>query len=143
VVDVVLLTEGGVTTRRAGLLDRLRARWSGASLDRRLAAGEVPESALPLALRARWLDTPAQRSALVAGLRRLAAGALPRASPALRDRAGREAALLSGIADRLAAREPAGVATLARVRVLLTDGTGPLYHPAGPDDLHERLLDIP
>jgi hypothetical protein len=104
-----------------------------ASLDARLAAGEDPQSAPDLALRARQLCDLHTRRALgrdiVALLNRAGdqrwslTSAIPRSGAAID--AARPA--LTQIAIALRSPEPVRAQGVARVLVLLRDGNGPLY----------------
>jgi hypothetical protein len=101
-----------------------------------LAAGISPWSSDELALRARWLTSRRSRTRLAGGLRRGArdaqkgltgfgAAALPHRGEVLEART-----VLAAVERRLRAREPVAARGVAMVRMLLTDGTSPLYRPA-------------
>ena len=49
---------------------------------------------------------------------------------------------LAGIAGRLSAAGPVDVQGVARLRLLVADGTGPLYQPARADDLRHELAAV-
>jgi hypothetical protein len=115
------------------LTDRVRARLLGASLDRQLAAGRAPESSGMLAARARHIVQLRRRQSaasdwdhLLAVARRLAGnpgmarrirvGEIVAAQPAIRELAG-----------RLRMPLPVTAQGVAMAKVLLTDGTGPVY----------------
>ena len=49
---------------------------------------------------------------------------------------------LAGIAGRLSAAGPVDVQGVARLRLLVADGTGPLYQPAGAEDLRNELAAV-
>jgi hypothetical protein len=137
-VPLVLVTaaEPGapILGRRAGVRDRLAARWGTGRLDRALAAGVAPEVAAALELRAHALVGPAVRRALA---RRLEDAVREAGAPswlASRVIADREAVLdaadeLDAVVDRLRRPGPVGAAGVARVALLLSDGLGPLYEP--------------
>src|ERR1700757_1318770 len=55
---------------QASVLDHLNARLNGHHLDQSLAEGTPPETAAPLALRARRLTALPRRRVIAAGLRR-------------------------------------------------------------------------
>jgi hypothetical protein len=93
-------------------------------LDRRLAAGEEPSSSVGLTLRARRLIAPRERRVLARSLRTFVAR-----SPS-RHVEGARGELLD-LADRLDRFGPVDVQGVAKVRVLLTDGGGPLYYNHG------------
>jgi hypothetical protein len=112
---------------------RLRVRLHRWRLDRELADGGVRDGSDAHALRARQLSDPTTRRRLSGSLRRLVADAekagraLPSATLVRREAViGWREALL-GLAERLerpAAVNPRGI---ARVLVLLTDGSSPFY----------------
>lgn len=113
-------------------------------LDRALAAGATPDDRAALALRARRLTSPTERGRLARGLRALireARGGRSRTRvpvarvPVARDHvreAEAELALLASRLDGPCTVRPRGV---AQARLLLGDGLGPLYNPAGDGDL--------
>jgi hypothetical protein len=134
----VLLTgrlDGLVVARRPRLSDRLAARLRARRLDRALAQGTPPEASAPLALRAQRLTEPEQRSSIARELRRI----LPEAHHSRRPAfsrimpsrgsvwAAREE--LRRLAEMLEDPGPVAAGGVAQARILLTDGTGPLYNP--------------
>jgi hypothetical protein len=142
---LVLLASGEtVIGRRAGLRDRLIAWLRAGSLDRQLARGVAPETGGPLTLRARALIGPSARSSLARQLRRVVSDArgdhvwLTRI-PVRRREVLAAADALDVLADRLAAPGPVDVRGVAQVRVLLSDGCGPLYFRGATDELHARV----
>jgi hypothetical protein len=110
-------------------------------LDVELARGVPPEARAALALRAHTLGEPRTRQALAQSLRHILDNARLGASP----RRGQIAALRADVLaaadqlERLIERllEPGILAArgLAQVRVLLTDGGGPLYVRGASQDL--------
>jgi hypothetical protein len=119
--------------REGALLDHVRARWAGADLDRRLAAGADPHSDRLLALRAARLATPASRALVATGLERAVASVDKPKSPLsaaipVRRRPVRDARadLLSLAADlrQMSAPQARGVAMAER---LITAPGSPLY----------------
>jgi hypothetical protein len=115
---------------------RLRVLFRRGLLDRELAEGRPPEATRDRALRARQLASPNSCRQLAAGLRSCVADAerpgrrrFGSAIPVRRDAVliWRDAFL--SLAERL--ERPAGVSACgaARLRRLLTEGTGPLYDP--------------
>lgn len=134
-------------TRRR-LWSRLRlaliVRWRSAELDRQLAAGMSPWRTDELALRARRITRRGSRRQLAAGLSRavraaeevtgFSAAARPHPSEVLDART-----TLSAIAWRLRAHEPVAAHGVAMLQLLLTDATSPLYRPAVPGALGNRL----
>jgi hypothetical protein len=121
----------------------LLGRWR---LDRELADGWAYDAAEDRACRARQLADNVTRHQLACSLRRVVAAAeSPRAvsfSSAVPVRrvavVGWREALL-GVAERLEQPGPANPCGVARTRVLLTDGTGPLYNRASERSLSEMV----
>lgn len=130
-------------------LVRLRARLHRWRIDHELAGGCPPDTSPERAVRAHQLNDPLVRSELARGLR----GAVAKAEAAVDQRlvsaaplctravrAHREALL--GLAEQLeqpAYLNPCGV---ARVALLLTDGSGPLYNPEPPRTMSEAVWSI-
>jgi hypothetical protein len=142
---LVLLASGeSVIGRRAGLRDRLVAKLRAGALDRQLARGVAPEAGGALTLHARALIGPPARAALARQLRRVVSDArgshLWLSRVPVRRHAVLEAAdALDTLAARLAAPGPVGVRGVAQVRLLLTDGCGPLYFRGATDELRARV----
>lgn len=144
---MLLLDErvGAIVDVPARRRDRAAARLHAASLDRRLAAGESPDSSLMLALRARKLTGRRDRRALAAGIQRVLHEAarpanlyaLPFDWPRIRLLTDELAALRDVLADG-GLVDPRGV---AMVQLLLTDGGGPLHRPGGPVRLRDAIDD--
>jgi hypothetical protein len=126
---------------RARVLARTRAWW----LDQALANGVCPDASAILSLRAHRLIGLGTRRALASELRdvigrarrprapldngvRLCAGEVLRAREAIDD-----------LADRLEGWEPVEPAGVARVRLLLRDGAGPLYNESFPGGLQRAV----
>jgi hypothetical protein len=145
---VLVTVEGvGLAERKVRALDVWRTRLRASRLDRRLGAGEPPESSALLAVRAQWLVRPAACRELARTLLRLLALAArpPRATAIVRisRRHVRSAAPeLHALVDRLLAGGPVSACGVARLRALLADGNGPVYHGGAPDDLADRLRDV-
>jgi hypothetical protein len=145
VIRNVLLEEGraGLAVRRVRLRDRIRARLKSMALDRQLADGATPEASVALALHAAHVYQPAQRRILARSLTRIVdASASPpsrAATPLSRMAVVRARAELVAVVDRLNADGPVGVQGVARVRLLLADGCGPLYGNSRPDQLQREL----
>ena len=143
-MSTLLLTEGdAVIERRTRLLDRLEAWLRAGSLDRELARGVAPETCGALSLRARALVGPCARSRLARQLRRVVrdarGGHVWMTHVALRPDVAEAAAELDTLADRLAAPAPVDVRGVAEARLLLTDGTGPLYFRGAAGDLRSMV----
>jgi hypothetical protein len=112
--------------------DRLRARLRTAQLDQRLAAGADPDRDVALALHARRLLDLGARRKLARSLRRTVVMARVKPSvasprPPIPAHVADCAAMLDALADRLGAQGAVSARGVAAVRVLLTDGAGPLY----------------
>ena len=147
---VVLLADadGGVYPHRVTLRDRLSARVHADRWDHELARGSSPEGSAPLALHAQALASASCRRELAASLCRIlddAGGnhvpdwnALgPRHHSAHVLAARREIEVLVGL---LLAPAPVSTRGVARVRLLLTDGGGPLYRRTDAKTLGAELL---
>jgi hypothetical protein len=119
------------------LRDRLAVRLRSGKFDRALAGGRPSESSAALALRARQLVELSSRRSIAESLRRLATSRRGAQAPTdpriLPDRAAvaGSRAELQKLADALVAPGPVAVRGVAQARILLTDGTGPLYDPRG------------
>jgi hypothetical protein len=118
------------------------------SLDRRLAAGDVPESSRLLATRAQILVSPEQRRALTRWWEHLldVTASQPvrplRRLPLCRDLI---TAAASSVREMLVALEtpaPVPVRGVAMASLLLCDGTGPLYNPLAPLDLLGAVREV-
>ncbi|HTX30732.1 MAG TPA: hypothetical protein VMD09_05070 [Solirubrobacteraceae bacterium] len=131
---------------RAGVLDHLSARLYSHHLDQALARGIPPESAAPLALRARRLTALPRRRVIAAGLRRAIRETclrVPSSRSRISPRRAEVAAAsdeLTRLADGLADVGPVAARGAAEAWILLTDGTGPLYNPDSPASLRARAL---
>ncbi len=145
---VLVTVEGlGLAEQTVRARDVWAARLFASRLDRRLGAGEPPESSALLAVRAQWLVRPAVCRELAGTLLRVLAltSAPPRTTATVRvnRRHVRAAAPeLRGLVDRLLAGGPVSACGVARLRTLLADGSGPVYHGGSPDDLGDRLRDV-
>jgi hypothetical protein len=141
--EVLLLQESLLKVRHVRLRDRFKARVRTAALDRQLAEGAAPESSVALALHASRVYEPSQRRFLARSLTRLA-GSSDSPSTRLRVPVDQEAVRrahdeLEAVADRLNGDGPVSVQGVARIRLLLSDGTGPLYRSARPGQLRGEL----
>jgi hypothetical protein len=115
-----------------GVLDRLAARLQARRLDRALARGVPAERSPALSWRAQVLTRPALTHELGTELRRLVSEAHEPGRALLRVQTdpGRLISVeseLRRLASRLDSARPSHPAGVAKVRLLLTDGTGPLY----------------
>jgi hypothetical protein len=127
-----------------GLAGRLSARLRSRRLDKALARGTPPETAVPLALRARRLTTLSRRRTIAYGLRRVTRdtcrGAPPsrtRISPLL-SQVVAASDDLTRLADALASPGPVAARGVAEAWLLLTDGSGPLYNGNSTGNLRAR-----
>jgi hypothetical protein len=145
VIRNVLLERGttGFGVYHVRVRDRLRARVRAVALDRQLAGGVTPEANAPLALHAARVYGPSQRRLLARSLTRIAAASEPASTrvgvpvdaPTIRRARGE----IEAVADRLGAGGPVSVRGVAQIRLLLADGTGPLYRADRPDQLRREL----
>jgi hypothetical protein len=126
-------------------LVRLRA----GHLDRQLAAGEPAGASLLLRERAQQLLERRQRAALAAGWERVLQDARSPRRPAFSSAIPirRDAVLIAepailALEARLRDDAPVDTTAIARVRVMLTDGSSPVYRALEPDELRRRLLEL-
>lgn len=130
----------GLILHRVNAWDRIRARLQAPALDRALARGADPESGVALSLHACRLIAPETRRQLAHSLRTAAALS---ETPIRRGVPVRAYGLhvflarrhVCALADRLEQPDPVDLRGVALVRVLLTDGGGPLHHNRGADRL--------
>jgi hypothetical protein len=130
----------GLVTRPLRWWDRLEARVLAPSLDRRLAAGLAPESDRRLAARAVVLVSPDHRLALARNWEHLldtagGSGPAPGRVPLCRERITAAEPALRAMLAALRAPLPVPAGGVARARLLLSDGAGPLYNRTCPTDL--------
>jgi hypothetical protein len=138
---------GPWAAHRARITNRLLARMFGASLDRRLAAGQAPEADRLLAVRAQQLVALRRRRELARNWEHLLAEATGRPSSRpgallCRDRIVAAAAEVRELAGHLRAPLPVAATGVAAARVLLTDATGPVYNRRDRTGLDTRLRAI-
>jgi hypothetical protein len=135
--------------RRAGWRRRTRwallARWHAETLDRALAAGVGPYAGALTAVRAEQLTTRRSRRQLADGLERVLRDAASELSGwtavATPDRHEVAAAApeIAALERRLRDAGRIDAAGAAMLRLLLTDGTSPLYDPVGAGSLARHL----
>lgn len=128
----------------ARVRDRLIARWRPMKLDRQLAAGTSPEVSAALLRRARALLAPRTRRGLARSVERIVAETpqaplLSARVPVRRSEVRRSRDDLRLLAQRLAAPTPVAVQGVAKVRLLLSDGSGPLFWGRSADELSGRI----
>jgi len=135
-----------LTAREATVGERLTARLRTGALDRQLALGASPDATAPLELRAQVLERMSARRELARTLRRLLAEAdtrvpHPRSGvvPILRDRIRDASDELRILIERLLAPGPVSVQGVAQIRLLLQDGSGPLFHREARECLRTSL----
>ena len=124
--------------------DRLIALWKSPKLDRALAKGVSPETSGALLLRARTLLGLRARRELSRALQRILRQASRAPWPSARMPVRRNEVMdasddLNLLARRLLAPAPVDVRGVAQVRVLLSDGSGPLFWRRSADDLKGRV----
>lgn len=136
---------GLLVVRRVRLRDRLCARLCSWRLDTALARGTSPDAAPALSLRAARLIGPRMRRALAAELLSVTRSldvvhhpfdqrTRPCGSEILRHKVR-----LYELTDRLLRAGPIDCCEVARVRLLLRDGNGPLYNEAASETLDDVL----
>jgi len=134
------------SVRRFRIRDRMLARVRARALDRALASGIPADTNPALWLRARTLTRPRMASELGRQLCRIVQEAHePRRMPGMRVMgAAREGVLaaeddLRVLASRLQSGEPIAAHRIAKVHLLLSDGTGPLFHSGSDRNLSEAI----
>ena len=141
-----------LVVRSARPWELVKAGLCAQHLDEELARGASPDATGPLALRAQTLARESFRRSLARSVRQILAEAWRPASarpalgrgpavPVCRDRVRAVAAELTELIDRLQLPGPVPVRGVAQVSVLLSDGSGPLYHYGSRDDLRARLTE--
>lgn len=138
----------GLIARLATPRERLGARLRAGSLDRRLAAGAAAESSPLLAVRALMLVRPSMRESLARSLQQIMTKAAQpdgRRSAALpplpRAQILNSVDVLTTLIERLNGSAPVAACGVAKVKLLLTDGAGPLYYPSCASDLRAGVQD--
>jgi hypothetical protein len=126
---------------------RLVARLRAYRLDCALAAGASPDATTLLALRAQLLVRESNRRRMAHYLRIVLAEAdapvsvfrAQRIVPTRRDAVRAAAADVGALIQRLSMPGPLPARGIAQVRVLLTNGAGPLYNSGAKDDLGDLV----
>jgi len=144
----LLSTASGVLRRttapRPSLVVRVRARLRANQLDRQLAVGVPAPAGSALAVHQARLTSVAEREdiarALRLAVRDARKGGIPRSSRIPVDPSNIAAAedLIDAITLRLHAPRPVSARGMARLRVVMSDGCGPMYR-YGRGDLSGRL----
>ena len=131
---LVLADPFALPPRRLG--DGVLARFFGASLDASLAAGSPPESSRLLAARARDIVSLHRRRSMAGNWehvlrvaqRARRAGTVAVAVPVCADRVVAAEPVIRDLMNRLTAPLPVPARGVAMARVLLTNGTSPVYN---------------
>jgi hypothetical protein len=137
-------------SRRLG--DGVLARVFGASLDAELAAGRPPESSRLLAARARDIVSLRRRRSIANSwehvlrvarrtqrVRRTGSHTTAAAAPVCADQLVAAEPAIRDLMNRLSAPLPVPARGVAMARVLLTDGTSPVYNSHACLDLGETV----
>jgi hypothetical protein len=137
------------TDRTSDPLTSVLARLRGAHIDARLAQGIEPWHSPVYAARCRQLTNERSRHTLARSLELLVEDADERPRLSLssvvhpsRARVHEARPLLLMIASRLRSDAPVHPRAVAAIRVLLSDGAGPVYAHGHPDTLKLRLQTI-
>ncbi len=151
---LLLLDEAGCPIARpARPWVRLVVRVRASRLDSDLAGGASPDATVALALRAQMLVRARTRRDVALGAQQILATAtqvpaagraqVPAAGrprvPVCRDRVRDSSEELGDLIRRLLAGGPVAARGVALASVLLSDGSGPLYHRASADDVRARV----
>lgn len=127
------------------LHDRAVAAMHHIALDRRLAAGAITADDRDLTVRAWQITRPSERARLATRLEAILLDAeRPRAAlsarvPVCRHEVKAARSEILRLAARLRDPRPVRPRGVARLRLLLTDGTGPLYVAGPNDELYRQL----
>jgi len=140
--EVIQVDCFGLYVEHVTIVQRLESHLLGDRLDRTLAAGVAPETDVLLALRAQRLACTTSRRDLAHSIQRLldaaaepAHGFNAHASMAILSRVTECRRDLEALIDHLLAPAPLSARGVALVRLLLRDGTGPLYRYESRADL--------
>ena len=136
---------GCVIVARSRATARVRARVCARQLDRELAQGVSPDSSAGLSVRAHDLIGSRARQLLAQAIRRLVQEAthplrpMHFSVPVCRSKVRHSRRTLEELADRLSSGEPLDARGVAQLRLLLSDGAGPLYDHPSANDLQPAL----
>jgi hypothetical protein len=139
--------EAGLTLKWASATDRLATRLLSRTLDREIAAGASPDVSVPRSLRAAYLVKQRTRLLFAGSLASAVteATAPPRLRGAQVPVARRNVASalepMRALIARLRLDSPVTACGMARVHLLLVDGSGPLYYLGSPEDLATLVTD--
>lgn len=125
---------------------RLRAQFFAARYDRQIENGISPEPGTPLAVHRMRLTSPRERDDLANSLRLAVQDAcfsshFNARAPIRSDAVHGCVDLIYSVCDRLAEPSPVRARGMARLRILLADGRGPLYWP-GRGSLNAALRGV-
>ena len=147
IVVVITDAESGLSQARVRVRDRLSARLYSSRLDAVLSSVTTPESTVPLALHAQRLVGGPSRCMLVGAIDRLlgrasgerrVAGAVPVRADRVRACSGE----LRQVRDLLASSGPVAASGVAKMRLLVSDASSPLYRRGCPEELSARLREV-
>ena len=134
--------------RRTTLRERLFARLHAFTLDLSLARGSSPDSTVALSLRAQTLHSVARRRQLARSFRRVLAGASTEAhpfdpsAPLARQEIEESRELVIEIIDLLESDGPVDARGVAQARLLITEGSSPLFRPSVTGVLEPSLRQV-
>jgi hypothetical protein len=135
-----------LVTRRIRVRDRMRARFRAFSLDQAIAAGAPPDRDAALTLRARKLISERTRSELGSALECASADVDPHPSVVRVSASSRTVDdardLIAQLARRLLAPVPVEPRGVAQARLLLSDGTSPLFWSRRSAESRERIEQV-
>ena len=126
---------GGLVLDRVRVADRTLAHWFGRALDLQLAAGRPATRNRLRAVRAGMLVAPSARRRLAACWTNLISNPGPRHAPVRWSEVAAAHREIAELADALRVAQPVSARGVAIARLLLTDGTGPLYNARHPQDV--------
>lgn len=121
------------TSGQASWSARTRARLFAARYDGQIEAGVVPVDGSPLAAHWMRVTSAREREDLACALRTIVSDAgsdrqlVGSRVPVRREAVGQAAASIDEVRARLTARAPVRARGMARLRILLADGRGPVY----------------
>jgi hypothetical protein len=137
--------KGGLVVCPTRARDVLLSRMLSGSLDRRLAAGELPESGRLLAIRARHLASPEARNETSEAWGRLLARSSKRPSgrtarmPLCRKQISAARRDIEDLISLLGGSGPVASQGVATANAILRDGRGPVWSPLCPVDLRTAI----
>ena len=147
--DLRVVAPGGPRDQRPSPIARLTARVRAGRYDRLLSVGVTPEPGSPLAAHCARLTSTTERHAIARSLRRAVRDAhdhtattssspIPARIPVNVANISAAEGLIDRVTQRLHSRRSISAVGMARLRLVLSDGAGPLYR-FGQGDLPGRL----